>query len=309
MNSTTLKYSVIRQRDLSVLKLVGEFSTPPPLTAKQLGSVEVSSPFEQNRSMIFNPLIIVASELGLQNSNSSQGSSDNSKSTIVKSYKKVDAAGIGSVIVDGTTDEQIEQASAEGAYTVRTDLGEISRTHNYRSASGAERIAITVNRFDRYYTHDIVVAVPDDMPELQPHYLQGLMYGLASTEVGIASLVAPLEESELHDPDVVKAVVNWDLERQVHPLEGSKVGTLVDIRRDAGTSTTENLFRLIPINAWRRGCLDKLVEMPPSEREIEAGTDLVRALDAGFRIDVVLVYEDMKVLITPEEVRGDEIEG
>ena len=269
----------------------------------------MSSPFEQNRSMIFNPLIIVASELGLQNSNSSQGSSDNSKSTIVKSYKKVDAAGIGSVIVDGTTDEQIEQASAEGAYTVRTDLGEISRTHNYRSASGAERIAITVNRFDRYYTHDIVVAVPDDMPELQPHYLQGLMYGLASTEVGIASLVAPLEESELHDPDVVKAVVNWDLERQVHPLEGSKVGTLVDIRRDAGTSTTENMFRLIPINAWRRGCLDKLVEMPPSEREIEAGTDLVRALDAGFRIDVVLVYEDMKVLITPEEVRGDEIEG
>ncbi len=286
--------------------VVGGVPTSPTPFGATTGTVKVSSPFEQNRSMIFNPLIIVASELGLQNSNSANGSS---KSSIVTSYKKVDAAGIGSVIVDGTTDEEIEQASAEGAYTVRSDLSEINRKHNYRSASGAERIALTVNKFDRYYTHDIVVAVPDDMPELQPHYLQGLMYGLASTEVGIASLVSPLEEGEREDRNVVKAVVKWDSERQVHPLEGSKVGTLVDIRKDAGSAGADELFRLVPIHAWRRGCLDKLVEMPPSEREIEEGTDLVRALDAGFRIDVVLISEHMKVLITPEEVRGDEIEG
>ena len=121
--------------------------------------------------------------------------------------------------------------------------------------------------------------------------------------------VSPLEEGEREDRNVVKAVVKWDSERQVHPLEGSKVGTLVDIRKDAGSAGADELFRLVPIHAWRRGCLDKLVEMPPSEREIEEGTDLVRALDAGFRIDVVLISEHMKVLITPEEVRGDEIEG
>ena len=78
---------------------------------------------------------------------------------------------------------------------VRTDLGEVERTHNYRSNSGAERIAATVNRFDRFYTHDIVIAVPDDMPELQPFYIQALMYALATTEVGIATLVSPLEDA------------------------------------------------------------------------------------------------------------------
>ena len=29
------------------------------------------------------------------------------------------------------------------------------------------------------------------------------------------------------------------------------------------------------------GPLDKLIELPPSDREFEEGTDLVRALDAG----------------------------
>jgi hypothetical protein len=52
-----------------------------------------------------------------------------------------------------------------------------------------------------------------------------------------------------------------------------------------------------------------MVGMPPSERELDEGTDLVRAIDAGIRVDVSLVWEDMKVLIQPEELRGGELEG
>ncbi len=44
---------------------------------------------------------------------------------------------------------------------------------------------------------------------------------------------------------------------------------------------------------------------PPTEREFVEGTDLVRALEAGIRIDVGLVWEDMKVLISPAELRGE----
>ena len=45
------------------------------------------------------------------------------------------------------------------------------------------------------------------------------------------------------------------------------------------------------------------------EDEIRDPRVSVRALDAGVRIDVCLVWEDMKVLFRPQEVRGDEIEG
>jgi CMP-2-keto-3-deoxyoctulosonic acid synthetase len=119
-------------------------------------------------------------------------------------------------VVDSVDDGGAAAAAAEGAYTVRTDLGEIGRTHNYRSDSGAERIAATVNRFDRYYTHDIVIAVPDDLPELQPFYIQALMYALATTDVGIATLVSPLENRDLENDEIAKVAVNWNPDRIVY---------------------------------------------------------------------------------------------
>ena len=259
--------------------------------------------------MIFNPLIVVASELGISRPSAPPRYEKNGESQIVRAFRHVNESGIGSVIVDSVNDEEAAAALADGAYTVRTDLAEFGRTHNYRSNSGAERIAATVNRFDRYYTHDIVVAVPDDMPELKPFYMQAMMYALASSEVGIATLVSPLKPGEIDDYGVIKASVDWNSDRVVHPLEGSRVGTLRDIRRNADALGTDDVYKFVPIHAWRRGALDRLVNMPPSERELDEGTDLVRALDAGVRIDVCLVWEDMKVLIKPEEVRGDEIEG
>lgn len=267
--------------------------------------------FDLNRSMILNPLIVVASELGIAGvaSEARRRERMNGASQLVRAWRHVKASGIGSVIVDSVDEVEETSAVAEGAYTVRTDLDELTRTHNYRSVSGAERIAATVNRFDRYYTHDIVVAVPDDMVALRPFYMQALMYALASSEVGIATLVSPLVEGEIGDRNVVKAAVDWNSERVVHPIEGGRVGTLRDIRRDARKLGDTDLYKFVPIHAWRRGALDRLVDMPPSDRELEDGTDLVRALDAGVRIDVCLVWDDMKVLIAPEEVRGDELEG
>lgn len=259
--------------------------------------------------MIFNPLIVVASELGLGGQSSRKRTDADGEAPVVTAYRRVKDSYLGSVIVDSVNDEEAAAAAASGAYTVRTDLSEFGKTHNYRSNSGAERIAATVNRFDRFYTHDIVVAVPDDLPELKPHYLQALMYALASSEVGIATLVSPLLDGEREDYGVVKAAVNWNSDRRVYPVEGSKVGSLRDIRRNADQLGEGELYRFVPIHAWRRGPLDKLVAMPPSERELDEGTDLVRALDAGIRVDVALVWEDMKILIQPEELIGDGIEG
>jgi CMP-2-keto-3-deoxyoctulosonic acid synthetase len=84
---------------------------------------------------------------------------------------------------------------------------------------------------------------------------------------------------------------------------------LREVKRNAAELGTDDVYKFLPIHAWRRGALDRLVRMPPSERELDEGTDLVRALDDGIRIDVCLVWEDMKVLFKPREVRGDEIEG
>ena len=263
---------------------------------------------EQNRSMIFNPLIVVASELGIPRSAPKSRSDANGESAIVRAYRRSSSAELGSVIVDSTDDADAAEAAAAGAYTVKTDLGEFDRRHNYRSNSGAERIAATVNRFDRYYNHDVVIAVSDDMPEFKPFYLQALMYALATTEVGIAALVTPLKNGEFENKEITKVAIDWNPDRIVYPLEGGRVGTLTDIRRDPTALAGKDCTRLVPIHAWRRAALDKIVSMPPTEREFAEGTDLIRALDAGIRIDVSLVWEDMKVLLTPAELRGETID-
>src|SRR5208282_307546 len=116
---------------------------------------------EPSRSMIFNPLIVVASELGIARTAPKPRSSGDP--AIVRAYRRSASAELGTVIVDSTADDDAAAATAAGAHTVRTDLGAFDRTHNYRSNSGAERIAATVNRFDRYYTHDVVIAVADDL--------------------------------------------------------------------------------------------------------------------------------------------------
>jgi 3-deoxy-manno-octulosonate cytidylyltransferase (CMP-KDO synthetase) len=253
--------------------------------------------------MIFNPLIVVASELGIGRGRP-RGSADR-RSALVHAYRNVMSAELGSVIVDSVDAEEAAAAAAEGAYTVRTEPAEVGRTHNYRTDSGAERIAATVNRFDRYYSHDVVIAVPDDMPGLQPFYIQALMYALASTEVGIATLVSPLTDGERRDDDIAKVAVNWNPDRIVYPLEGSRTGTLLDIRRDADALACADCYKLVPIHAWRRAALDRIVRTPPSEREFVEGTDLVRALEAGVRIDVALVSENTRVVMTPAELRGE----
>lgn len=262
----------------------------------------------ENRSMIFNPLIVVASELGLSRPSAKARTSADRKSSLVQAYKSVASCELGSLIVDGVDDDSIAAVAAEGAYTVRTDLGEVDRTHNYRSNSGAERIAATVNRFDRFYSHDIVIAVADDVSELKPYYLQALMYALATTEVGIATLVAPLRNGNAEDGGLAKASVKWNPDRIVYPLEGSRVGTLLDIRRDQSQLRGEDCYELIPIHAWRRAALDRVVRTPPCEREFVEGTDLVRALEVGIRIDVALVWENMKVLMTPAQLRGETVD-
>lgn len=258
--------------------------------------------------MIFNPLIVVASELGIGRVAAKARSNAERKSSLVHAYRRAASSELGSIIVDSVDDESAAAAAAEGAYTVRTDLGEVDRTHNYRSDSGAERIAATVNRFDRYYTHDIVIAVADEIAELQPFYIQALMYALATTEVGIATLVMPLETGEIDDNEIAKATVAWNPDRIVYPLEGSRVGTLLDIRRDKKLLGGKDCYKLVPIHAWRRAALDRLVRTPPCEREFVEGTDLVRAIEAGIRIDVALVSENMKVLMTPAELRGDTLD-
>ena len=160
--------------------------------------------------MILNPLIVIPSQLNESGEPKKQLADVNGQAMVVQSYKRVKQSGIGSVIVDCVNDEVAEALVEAGAYTVKTNPDDLPRNHNYKTESGAERIQATVNRFDRFYTHDLIINVHEDMPTLEPKYIRALMYALADREVGMATMACPLTEDELINPQLVKISANWN---------------------------------------------------------------------------------------------------
>lgn len=239
--------------------------------------------------MILNPLIVIPSQLNEFGAPKKQLADVNGEAMVVKSYKRVKQAGIGSVIVDCVDDSVAEALGEAGAYTVKTSPEDLPKNHNYRTESGAERIQATVNRFDRFYTHDLIINVHEDMPTLEPKYIRALMYALVDREVGMATMVCPLEDGELNDRAIVKTSVDWNEGRMVYVMKSSKVGTIVDFSRDPDILGERPLYRHVPIYAYKRAALDCFVNSPPTDRELEENIESLRALDAGIRMDVCLV--------------------
>ena len=239
--------------------------------------------------MILNPLIVIPSQLNQLGEPNKQLADVHGQSMVVQSYKRVKQAGIGSIIVDCIDESVAEALGDAGAYTVRTNPGDLPKNHNYKTESGAERIQATVNRFDRFYTHDLIINIHEDMPTLEPKYVRALMYALVDREVGIATMVCPIEHEELSDPSIVKTSVDWNEGRVVYVLKSSKVGTVVNFSRDPKLLGDRPLFRHVPIYAYKRGALDRFVNSPPTDRELDENIESLRALEAGIRMDVCLV--------------------
>src|SRR5450759_4438228 len=75
--------------------------------------------FEKNRSMIFNPLIVVASELGIGRPTARPRSDAERQSSLVRAYRRVTSSELGSVIVDAVDDDAAELGTRHapiGAY-------------------------------------------------------------------------------------------------------------------------------------------------------------------------------------------------
>jgi 3-deoxy-manno-octulosonate cytidylyltransferase (CMP-KDO synthetase) len=239
--------------------------------------------------MILNPLIVIPSQLNEFGAPKRQLSDINGQSMVVHSYNRVKQAGIGSIIVDCIDDGVAKALGDAGAYTVKTNPEDLPKNHNYKTESGAERIQATVNRFDRFYTHDLIINVHEDMPTLEPKYIRALMYALVDREVGMATMVCPLANEEVNDNQIVKVSVDWNEGRIVYVMRSSKVGTVVNFSRNPELLGDRPLFRHVPIYAYKRAALDRFVNSPPTDREVEENIESLRALNAGIRMDVCLV--------------------
>ena len=161
-------------------------------------------------------------------------------------------------------------------------------------ASGSDRLFEALQRLDPGGGYDIVVNVQGDLPTIDPGAITASVAPLTDPAVDIATLAAVISRpEERDDPNVVKLV-------------GSEVGPgrlrALYFSRATVPFGDGPLLHHIGLYAYRRAALARFVALPPSRLEQRERLEQLRALEAGMRIDAVLVDDVPLGVDTPHDL-------
>jgi 3-deoxy-manno-octulosonate cytidylyltransferase (CMP-KDO synthetase) len=160
--------------------------------------------------------------------------------------------------------------------------------------SGSDRIFEALGSLDPAGVYDIVVNVQGDLPTIERDAVRACLAPLADTGVDIATLATPIARpEEKDDPNVVKAVGTL--------VAPGRLRALYFTRARAPWGEGE-LLHHIGLYAYRREALKAFVSMPASPLERREKLEQLRALEAGMRIDVMLVDAAPLGVDTPEDL-------
>jgi 3-deoxy-manno-octulosonate cytidylyltransferase (CMP-KDO synthetase) len=204
---------------------------------------------------------------------------------IVQVLRRAEATKLGPVVVacdDETIATAVEKAGGRAIMT-RAD-----------HPSGSDRIFEALGVVDPKGRVRIVVNVQGDLPTVAPADIATALMPLKDPAVDIATLAAEIKKTEERtNPNVVKVVGT-----QVAP------GRLRALYFTRATAPSGNgpLYHHIGLYAYRRAALERFVKLPPSPLEHREKLEQLRALEAGMRIDVVIVDTVPLGVDTPEDL-------
>jgi 3-deoxy-manno-octulosonate cytidylyltransferase (CMP-KDO synthetase) len=204
---------------------------------------------------------------------------------IVHVLRRAEAAAIGPVVV-ATDSPAIEAAVHKaGGRAVMTSL---------HHACGSDRIFEALEKVDPGGRAAIIVNMQGDLPTLSPSDIAGALTPLADDAVDIATLAAEIRRpEERDDPSVVKVVGT--------PVAPSRLRALYFTRASAPYGEGP-LYHHIGLYAFRRTALERFVKLPPSLLEKRERLEQLRALEAGMRIDAMIVDTVPLGVDTPEDL-------
>jgi 3-deoxy-manno-octulosonate cytidylyltransferase (CMP-KDO synthetase) len=203
---------------------------------------------------------------------------------IVQVLRRAQAAKIGEAVV--ATDSEVVAAAVEksGGRAVMTRSDHVS---------GSDRIYEALEALDPEHRIGIVVNVQGDLPTIDPADIRAALKPLTDAQVDIATLAAVITDpAERSNPNVVKAIGST--------IEPGRLRAKTFTRADAVGAGPH--YHHIGLYAYRRAALERFVKLPPSANEQRENLEQLRALDAGMRIDVVIVKSVPLGVDTPEEL-------
>ena len=204
---------------------------------------------------------------------------------IVHVLRRAEAAGIGRVAVATDTPEIAAAVTAHGGEAVMTRADH---------PSGSDRIFEALGKLDPGGKCEIVVNLQGDFPTILPENIGSVLDPLADPAVDIATLAAEIHtEEESLNPNVVKAVGS--------PIGPRRLRALYFTRATAPWGDGPR-YHHIGLYAYRRAALERFVSLAPSTLERQEKLEQLRALEAGMRIDVMIVDTVPRGVDTPADL-------
>jgi 3-deoxy-manno-octulosonate cytidylyltransferase (CMP-KDO synthetase) len=206
---------------------------------------------------------------------------------IVHVLRRAEAARIGRVAV--ATD------SAEIAAAVTAHGGEAVMTRDDHP-SGSDRIFEALGALDPKGEAEIIVNLQADFPTITSDNIRDVLTPLSDPAVDIATLAAEIHiEEEALNPNVVKAIGS--------PVGGRRLRALYFTRATAPHGDGPR-YHHIGLYAYRRAALERFVGLAPSPLEQQEKLEQLRALEAGMRIDVMIVDTVPRGVDTPADLEA-----
>jgi 3-deoxy-manno-octulosonate cytidylyltransferase (CMP-KDO synthetase) len=204
---------------------------------------------------------------------------------IVHVLRRAEEAQIGRVAVATDTPEIASAVRAHGGEVVMTRPDH---------PSGSDRIFEALKQLDPQGQTEIVVNLQGDFPTISPGNIRDVLPPLADPAVDIATLAAQIHtDEEATNPNVVKAVGS--------PIGPRRLRALSFPRATAPTGDGPR-YHHIGLYAYRRAALERYVRLPPSPLELQEKLEQLRALEAGMRIDVMIVDTVPRGVDTPADL-------
>lgn len=199
-------------------------------------------------------------------------------------YERACEAELPAGVLVATDHEQVFSA-------VKAFGGEVVMTSPHHP-TGTDRLAEVAARLEDV---DVIVNVQGDEPLIEPSIIDKLAGEFFHTpDLAMATLAAPLLETEYHMPSAVKVVTDM----AGYALYFSR--SLIPHPRNQVAGQT--FYKHIGIYAYRRDFLLKFAALPPTPLEKAESLEQLRALEHGYRIKVLKTEFASVGVDTPEDL-------
>jgi 3-deoxy-manno-octulosonate cytidylyltransferase (CMP-KDO synthetase) len=234
---------------------------------------------------VSNPLVLIPARLAATRLPRKPLAPIAGEPMIVHVWRRATASGIGPVAVAADVPEIVAAVEAAGGRAILTRADH---------ASGSDRIHEAAELIDPEGRHDVIVNVQGDLPTVDPRTIGAAILPLADPAVDIATLAALITRDEERTASQVVKLVGTE-------VAPGRLRALYFTRATAPWGEGP-LLHHIGLYAYRRRALARFVSLPPSPLEQREKLEQLRALEAGMRIDAIVVDDVPLGVDTPDDL-------